>query len=163
MSFYAVDYKDGKLGILDTKDNVTEYYTTSDIVKFLKDGIVINGVLYEPEVNKKFTLDGLTINLAYRLHKKVGRWIVVLLRKGDRWGKRLSNKIEKDTLYFYDTSVNWSKNKYPFGQYVSSYYLETLLKEHDSNYGLILDASVSSWKVSKEELEEVIDWLWKVV
>lgn len=161
MSFYAVDYRDGKLGVLDTSDKVTEYFTTAEIKKYLKDGIVINGVIFEPETNPMYTLDGLTVNLAYKRHKKVGKWIVVLLKEGDKWGTSLGSTIKEDALYFYDSSVNWSKNKYPFGQFVSSYNLKTIL-EHDYNYGLSLDASVESWKVSKEELSKIVDWLWKV-
>lgn len=161
MSFYAVDYRDGKLGVLDTSDKVTEYFTTAEIKKYLKDGIVINGVIFEPENKPMYTLDGLNVNLAYKRHKKVGKWIVVLLKEGDKWGASLGYTVKEDTLYFYDSSVKWSKNKYPFGQFVSSYNLKTIL-EHDYNYGLSLDASVDSWKVSKEELSEIVDWLWKV-
>ena len=161
MSFYAVDYKDGKLGVLDTNDKVTEYFTVSEIKKYLKDGIIINGVIFEPEVNPMFTLDGLTVNLAYKKHKKVGKWIVALLKKGDKCGTSLGSTVKEDTLHFYDSSVKWSKNKYPFGQFVSSYYLKTIL-EHNCNYGLNLDSSVESWKVSKEEFSEIVDWLWKV-
>lgn len=161
MSFYAVDYKDNKLGILDTSDNVVEYYSTDNIINFIKDGITIYGVLYTPEINSMYTINGLTVNLAYRRHKKVGKWIVVLLKQGDKWGTTLECSVKEDTLYFYDSSVKWDKHKYPFGQFVASYYLNTILQGNNSS-SLCLDASIKSWFVTKEEMEEIIAWLWKI-
>ena len=82
-NFYAVDYKDNKLGVLDISDKVVEYYTISEIKSFIKDGIVINGVVLDEKTNPIYTLDGLRVNLAYRNRKKFGKWVVCLLKSGD--------------------------------------------------------------------------------
>ena len=87
---------DGKLGILDSR------------VLFTKGGVVLN-----EETNPMYTIDGLKVNLAYKNHKKFGKWIVVLLKKGDS-----PLALIKKQFYLL-IGVN--------GQYVTSYYLETLL------------------------------------
>lgn len=161
-SFYAVDFKDGKLGILDTSDKIVEYYTPSEVKDIIKrHDFVINGVsVLDEKTNPMFSLDGLKINLAYRTHKKFGRWIVALLREGDRYGSTLSSVVKKDTVFFYDSSVSWSRQEYPYGQFVSSYYLDTIF---DHEGGLCLDASVSSWVIDSETMDSILDWLAKVV
>ena len=155
-NFYAIDFKDGKLGILDTNDKVVEYYSPEQIKSIIKGGIVINGVVLNEETNPMYTIDGLKVNLAYKNHKKFGKWIVVLLKKGDKFGNTLSSCIDKETVLFYDSSVDWSKQEYPYGQYVTSYYLETLLGH---NGRLCLDTSVSAWYVSAEDMNCIKNWL----
>ena len=160
-SFYAVDYKDNKLGILDKEDGVVDYYSPTEIKEIIKKyNITINGVkVLEENYNPLLCLDGLQVNLAYRNFKKFGKWIVVLLRNGDRFGLSLSSRVTGDTVLFYDTSVNWSKQEYPYGQYVSSYYLDSIL-EHEGK--LKLQADIPSWAVSKEHMLKIKDWLKEV-
>lgn len=155
-SFYAIDFKDRKLGVLDKFDKVVEYYTLDQIKSFIKDGIIINGVTLDEKTNPIYTLNGLKVNLAYRKHKKFGKWIVAVLKSGDKYGSTLSSCVKEDTVMFYDSSVSWSKQEYPFGQFISSYYLQTLL-EHTG--GLSLDASIPSWCVDAKTFKEIREWL----
>lgn len=155
-NFYAVDYKDNKLGVLDKNDGVVEYYTTNDIKSILKRGIVINGVTLQEHINPLYTVDGLHVSLAYQRAKKFGKWIVVVLKKGDRYGNALSCCVERDTVVFYDSSVDWSRVEHPYGQFVASYWLSTLL-EHTG--GLCLDAGVSSWVVDEKTMSAICAWL----
>lgn len=154
--FYAIDFKNEKLGILDTTDKVVEYFTPSEIKQYLKAGVVINGVVLDEKTNPLYTLEGLSVNLAYRTRKKFGKWIVVILKEGDRYGSSLSSTIKTDTVFFYDSSVGWDIVKYPYGQFVASYRLETLVK-HDG--GLCLDTSVPSWCISGEQWKSIKTWL----
>lgn len=158
--FVAVDYRDGKLGILDKTDNVEEYYNPERIKIFIKDGIVIDGVTLDEKLNPMYTINGLTVNLAYKNHNKFGKWVVALLRKGDKYGNTLSSSIKRDTVFFYDSSVNWSKQKYPFGQFVTSYDLKTIIMHNGS---LVLDASVESWCVNAKDMRDIVLWLAKLL
>lgn len=53
---------------------------------------------------------------------------------------------------FYDARYNHT----PFGQFVSRYYMDTLLKTKE---GLNLDGGIPDWQVDKENMDKVRDWL----
>lgn len=154
--FYAVDFKNDELGVLDSSDNVVEYYSLDDIKKIVKSGISICGVKLAEDINPIYTLNGLSINLAYRRHKKFGKWIVVVLREGDRFGCTLKECIHKDTVAFYDTSSNFAKQEYPLGQYVCSYYLDTI----SHHVGVLkLNLEVPAWTVDSNTMKSITTWL----
>ena len=51
--FYISEKTDsGTYGVLDTKDNVTEYYTPSQLISFTEMGFYISGVLFDKSVGK---------------------------------------------------------------------------------------------------------------
>lgn len=154
-TFYAISFRDGKIGVLDTRDNVTEYYAPNDLIAFLNKGLVINGVTLATKLNPIFTLNGLTVNLAYPIHKQFGNWVVALLRKGDRYGSTLSSVVKEDTLFFYYVSDKFSKPKYPLGQFVSSYYLKTILSHTG---GLILQMDEPLWRIDEDTMNRIKEW-----
>ena len=154
--YYAVDFKEGKLGILNTSSKTVEFFTPEKIKEILKSGIIINGITLAEELNPIYTISGLKVNLAYRNHKKFGKWIVCVLKAGDKYGRSLSSTVNQDTVFFYDTSVDWNVQEYPYGQFVASYYLETIL-EHKG--GLCFDAGVPSWGINGAMIESVKTWL----
>ena len=80
----------------------------------------------------------------------------VLLEKGELWGKTFSSVIKESTVAFFDTSTSLSKHKYPSGQYIASYYAETLLSHHSA---LVLDTEVESWRLTPREMRELRVWL----
>lgn len=158
-NFYVIDYKEEKLGVLDKSDGVVEYYSINDIKSFILDGIVINGVVLDENTNPIYTLKGLKVDLAYPIAKKVGKWIITVLKIGDKYGSTLVSSVKKPTVRFYDSSVKWSKQEHPYGQFVASYHLDTLLNHQ---CGLYLDASVPSWYVEESDMKVIVNWLREV-
>jgi hypothetical protein len=51
-----------------------------------------------------------------------------------------------------------SKMQYPSGQYVCSYYVETLL-QHQKGMGLMFDTSVDDWKINARDMDELREYL----
>lgn len=153
--FYAVDYKEGKIGVLDTDDNSVEYFGV-DTIKYITKHYKaeIYGVTLAENINPKFTIRGLEINLYYRNAINLGRFKAVLLNKGDLWGCTFSKVISKPTVAIFDMESSLPKNKYPSGQYICSYYADTLL-EHNDNFGLQFDTSVDSWKISSKDMQDL--------
>lgn len=153
--FYAVEYKSKLIGVLDTDDNSIEYYDPDAIKEFIKLGIEIYGITLAEDSNPMFTVNGLVINLYYLRSTQVGQFKVALLVPDDRWGKTFRTIVNAPTLAFFDTSTSLSKKEYPSGQYISSYYLETLLSH---NSGLILNAEVPDWKISASDINSIKEW-----
>ena len=155
--FAAVDFKNGQIGILDDRDGVVEYYKPSILKELMKKtGISIYGVEVDENINPIYTLDGLVVNLLYRRSTRIGKFRAVLLEKGELWGITFSSVIKESTVAFFDTSTSLSKHKYPSGQYITSYYAETLLSHHSA---LVLDTGVESWRLTLREMRELRVWL----
>lgn len=161
--YAAADFKNGKLGIYDTKDGVTEWYTPRQVKSIIKDyGLEIYGVVLDETCNPMFTLDGLKINLMYNYSHKttvIGRFMFVILTTADFWGSTFSTEIKKTTVAIFDKGAsNHSIKEYPCGQYVTSYYADSLLK-HEDGYGLQFDTSVDDWKISARDMKELKKFL----
>ena len=153
----VTEYKNNKLGVWDSDDNTLEYYNPESIRHIVEDlGININGVILEPNINPMYTICGLTVNLLYRRSICIGKFRAALLQAGERWGSTFSSEIVKPTLAIFDMSTSLSRVKYPSGQYICSYYVDTFLNHEGS---LKLDASVSSWYLSKKEVSSIKDWV----
>ena len=60
-------------------------------------------------------------------------------------------------IEFYDPRYQHT----PIGQFVSRYYVKTLLKD-DSNYNLSLDGGEPEWTVQAVDLMEIKTWLRKI-
>jgi hypothetical protein len=69
----------------------------------------------------------------------------------------LTNGENHNLTEFYDSTQDPEKFG-ELGQFVSRYYMETLLGRRDG-YGLCLDGAISSWRLSKEAYAEVHEWL----
>ena len=84
-------------------------------------------------------------------------WNVKILEKGDAYG--LDNCLTHDEVEplveFYDG--RYIENFGILGQFVSRYYVETILE--GNNTGLNLHGGVESWSIGKEGMKEVRDFL----
>ena len=84
-------------------------------------------------------------------------FLVNIVEKGEKYG--LNNCLtheEADSLVeFYDQRHMHT----PLGQFVSRYYMSTMLEKKDQDIGLILNGSVPEWQINKEEMTIVRDWL----
>jgi hypothetical protein len=103
-------------------------------------------------------------------------WLVRIVRKGDRHGleDKLVYKDDRPEVEFFDASVphaelapcrlwTWDSSvpspcgKSLKGQFASSYYVHTLLK--DPRGGLDLHGGVPKWKIDGDTMDVVRDWL----
>jgi hypothetical protein len=86
---------------------------------------------------------------------KIDKFNVRIVRKGDKYGLDfcLTHKQDDSLVEFYDV-------RYPhteFGQFVSRYYVSTIL-ERERN-GLCLDGGVPDWSISANDMDIVRAWL----
>jgi len=83
---------------------------------------------------------------------------VRLVKQGEKYGlERCLTHDKTDPLVeFYD--ARYVKGFEPLGQFVSRYYLSTLL-ERNNDYGLCLDGGVPNWYVDEEAMKQVYEWL----
>lgn len=80
-------------------------------------------------------------------------WAVRIVEKGDKYG--LDDCMDNDgtpLVEFYDTRYEHTD----LGQYVSRYFLSTLLGEDG---GLNLDGGVPAWSVNEPCMHRIRDWL----
>ncbi len=88
-------------------------------------------------------------------HRANKTWLVRLVEQGDAHGRGnvLTHQEREPLVEFFDP-------KYPhtdLGQFVSSYYLSTLLASR--NDGLMLDTGSPSWQLSAQAFADVQQWL----
>jgi hypothetical protein len=81
---------------------------------------------------------------------------VRLIFKGDRYGLNyaICHDKKEPLVEFYDTRYNHTK----FGQFVSRYYLSTIL-QIPARQGLNLHGGIKQWSISSSTLKLVQDWL----
>ena len=90
----------------------------------------------------------------------VDKFNVRVVTKGDKYGRDfcLTHNEDKPLVEFYDA-------RYPhteFGQFVSRYYVETILGDDDygpKNSGLSLDGGIPEWTVPASDMNTVRYWL----
>jgi hypothetical protein len=97
-----------------------------------------------------------TISITSQTSEGPVRFVARILRRGDRYGLNdvLVWDVDPPGVEFYDT-------RYPhteFGQFVSRYYVRTLLEEHGPR-GLDLMGYVPSWKIDGSAMVIVRQWL----
>jgi hypothetical protein len=91
---------------------------------------------------------------------RADKFNVRVVSRGDKYGLNfaLTHEGLMPLVEFYDT-------RYPhteFGQFVSRYYLDTILN-CDDRFGLSLDSGVTAWTVPAEAMADVINTLEKLV
>lgn len=93
-------------------------------------------------------------------------WTVRLVRQGERYGNALclTHDDERPTLHFYDRrhvqKFLPANAGNPWGQFVSSYYVETLFPNNEPpSYGLDLYGGEPSWTLSQQAVQKVHAWL----
>ena len=101
---------------------------------------------------------------AYKPHASNHPYAPIIARiviRGDRYGLDgcLTHDKDQPLIEFYDERYEHNEWLMPTmnGQFVSRYYLSTLLHDR-SHYGLILDGGVPEWRGNPEPLEEILAW-----
>ena len=116
----------------------------------------IRGTFKEIEQCPKFTEK--VFDFGSRNGSASSKWKVRLVKTGEKYGRDYCMINNKETLVeFIDMTVD--KNSFPSGQYVSRYYLSSLLDGTNGVNGLCLDTSVSSWYICGECYREIVTWL----
>jgi hypothetical protein len=84
-------------------------------------------------------------------------WNVKIVEQGDAYGRDncLTHDRVEPLVEFYDG--RYTENFGAEGQFVSRYYVETILE--GNNTGLCLDGGVESWSIGDKGMEEVRDFL----
>lgn len=92
------------------------------------------------------------------MEKVFGKWRVVIVKKGDKYGLEncLTYNEDEPAVEFFDMSSN--KEQFEHGYFVARYYISTLLL-HERGMGLALYGSHAAWTVYAEIIDEIIDWL----
>jgi hypothetical protein len=87
---------------------------------------------------------------------KLNKWNVRIVKTGDQYGRAMCLTNDKAPMVeFYDS-------RYPhteYGQFVSRYYISTILSDKEYPTGLCLDGRVPAWNVSAEDMAQVITFL----
>ncbi len=98
------------------------------------------------------------------LMKQFGIWNVRIVSRSESYGRNdcLCHDEDKELVEFYDTRYRNDK-EWKRGQFVSRYYLETLLEDANRLYriGLSLDGGIPEWTVTAEDMIKIIAWLRK--
>ena len=95
--------------------------------------------------------------------KKFGKFNVRIVRTGEKYGlnRCLTNGENHNLTEFYDSTQDPQKFG-ELGQFVSRYYLSTLLERKNSrsvHQGLCLDGGVPAWNVDGPTFAQIQDWL----
>ena len=79
---------------------------------------------------------------------------VRIVETGDVYGLNdcLTHDKEESMVEFYDQRYSHT----PYGQFINRYNMDTILKTES---GIDLYTSEPTWKVNKEQIQEVKDWL----
>lgn len=83
------------------------------------------------------------------------QWRVVLLRPGAKYGRGDRLTADRPLVEFWDMTQD--PDKFPDGQFVSRYWLKTLLTRE--LHPLILDGGVAGWTVTADDMALVLGWL----
>jgi len=89
---------------------------------------------------------------------KIDKFNVRIVRTGDSYGLNfcLTHGENAPLVEFYDSRYAHTE----FGQFISSYYVSTIL---ESDKGLCLEGSEAEWSVSADDMAAVRAWLKKEV
>lgn len=88
--------------------------------------------------------------------KQFGRFLVRVLRTGGRYASGRVHDGSEPIVEFLDTD-NIDPTYAPRGQFVSSYYLETLAG-HARGVRLDLHGGVPAWTVPAADMDAILDW-----
>jgi hypothetical protein len=94
---------------------------------------------------------------------RIGPWTVRFVFKGERYGldNVLLHEQDEPLVEFYDAEQSLTKFG-PLGQFVTRYYLTTLLEnrqKHPAYAPLALDLGIPRWTVSAPHMGLVEHWL----
>lgn len=85
-----------------------------------------------------------------------GGFAVVLVRKGDKYGRNncLTHDKDEPMVEFYDADYAGKPGLWSLGQFVSRYYLKTLTAHPIA--GLCLDGGVPKWSIAAAPLADAL-------
>lgn len=85
-------------------------------------------------------------------------FIARLVNPGDKFGQHLQLSVSEPQVHIFDTRYNFNPHLGFVGQFVSAYYVSTLLEGEYPN-GLQLDGGTEEWQLSKDNMHTLIEWL----
>ena len=85
-------------------------------------------------------------------------FIARLVNPGDKFGQRLDLSVAEPQVHIFDTRYNFNPHLGFVGQFVSGYYVSTLLQGDHPN-GLQLDGGNEEWQLSRDNMQTLIEWL----
>lgn len=90
-------------------------------------------------------------------NNKGNKFLVRLVRKGDRYGLDhcLVNQENETLVEVYDAEYAHTE----FGQFISRYYMKTLLEGNSRNTGINLYGGEPKWQIDAQNWRKVILWL----
>jgi hypothetical protein len=87
---------------------------------------------------------------------RVGIFNVRIIQRGDKWGRDdCLTWDDEPAVELYDSRYN--KGFGPRGQFITHYYIRTLIKH--SNRALALALGIPEWTVTAEEMRDVLRYL----
>ena len=81
-----------------------------------------------------------------------------LVRPGDKFGQHLDLSVAEPQVHLFDTRYNFNQHLGFVGQYVSGYFVSTLVRNTYPN-GLQLDGGNEEWALSADNMQTLIEWL----
>ena len=108
-------------------------------------------ILLSVTTNRGFRAAGVTFN-------------VVIVRKGEQYGHRdcLTHEGDDPLVEFYDADYAGKEGFTDAGQFVSRYYVSTLLDPHRCRFGLNLCGHEPKWQIDTKDMDPVLDALKKL-
>lgn len=90
-------------------------------------------------------------------NSKGNNFLVRIVEKGDRYGRNncLINNENHQLVEVYDAEYAHTE----FGQFISRYYMTTLLEGNSRNTGINLEGSEPKWQIDAQNWRKVIMWL----
>ena len=81
------------------------------------------------------------------------------ITKGDKYGRNgcLTHAEEEDVVEFYDSRYNHNPELGLVGQFISRYYVSTLITS--PNWTLCLCGGIPDWDLNENNLTTVVAWL----
>ena len=85
-------------------------------------------------------------------------FIARLVNPGDKFGQHLQLSVSEPQVHIFDSRYNFNQHLGFVGQFVSAYYVSTLLHDEYPN-GLQLDGGTEEWALSRDNMQTLIEWL----
>lgn len=87
-------------------------------------------------------------------------WNVRIVHQGEHYGLNdmLTHDSSDPLLEFYDATYEGPKFG-PLGQFVSRYYVSTIMGIQENSYGLCLDGGIPEWQVNGQSIATIQDWI----
>lgn len=92
-----------------------------------------------------------------------------IVRKGQAYGRKGDLIAQKDSVFFFDARYDFDahiggphdENRERNGQFIASYYVDTINDEHPDGAGLHLDTSIPDWTIDVKAMSDVKAWVRK--